>query len=169
VRRAVAALVAVALCSALARPVEAQQPQAPEPARDPKEAKAAEKRKDDKPNPAGTTLAVTGTSLMGLGAATLFASGICWIIASAEASRLDEECPNKQCVEGSMGARSLRTARDTERAGDITFGVGMPVLATGFVLVLMASGLSRKNERRTISAAPVVSESEAGGVVGVSF
>src|ERR1044071_3955716 len=83
--------------------------------------KAAAQAADDgfgkiKPRAGGglSPLTITGTSLAGLGGATIMASGICWLVAAGSTAHLDEDCPNKTCVEGSPGAHSLETARDAK-------------------------------------------------------
>jgi hypothetical protein len=107
----------------------------------------------------GSPLMVTGTVLAGLGGATIMASGICWLVAAAEASRLDDECPNKVCVEGSSGERSLETARDAKSASIVLFAIGLPVTSAGLVLLLYTDPRDR---RKTLRLSPSVGPERAG-------
>jgi hypothetical protein len=106
-----------------------------------------------------STLAVTGTVLSGLGGTTIMAAGICWLVAATSASRLDEDCPNRVCVEGSTGARSLETARDAKSAAIVLFAIGLPVTTGGFVLLLYSDSRDRK---RTLGLTPRVGPDRAG-------
>jgi hypothetical protein len=116
---------------------------------------------------AAKTLATTGFVLTGLGALTMMASGIVWLNAASHSARLDDECPNETCVEGTSGADSLESARDSERAADILLGISLPVLTAGFVLVIYTGGLNKRTV--AIRAAPAVSARRAGGKIEVSF
>jgi len=113
------------------------------------------------------TFMITGYSLIGLGTLTLMASGIVYLTAAAAAGRLDEECPNKRCVEGTEGADALDTARDTEQAADILVGIALPVMTAGFVMVIYSGGFQKS--RTTVRVAPAVTARSAGGSVGGSF
>jgi hypothetical protein len=113
------------------------------------------------------TFMITGYSLVGLGTLTLMASGIVFLAAAGAAGRLDEECPNKRCVEGSEGADALERARDGEQAADVLVGIALPVMTAGFVLVLYSGGFQKS--RTTVRVAPSVTARSAGGSVGVSF
>jgi hypothetical protein len=116
---------------------------------------------------AAQTVELTGYLLTGLGTLTLLASGIVWLNAAAIASRLDDECPNNRCVEGSDGAESLESARDAEQAADVLVGISLPVITAGFVMIMYTGGFSKR--KMAIHAAPVVSARSAGGSVAVSF
>ena len=106
-----------------------------------------------------STLTIVATSVAGLGGATIMASGICWLVAATEASRLDEDCPGKVCVEGSTGARSLETARDAKSAAIVLFAIGLPVTTGGLVMLLYADSSDR---RRTLGVSPSVGPDRAG-------
>jgi len=108
---------------------------------------------------AGSTLMVTGTVLAGLGGATIMASGICWLVAAGSASHLDQDCPNKVCVEGSTGERSLQTARDAKSASIVLFAIGLPVTTAGTVLLLY---VDPRDKRRSIMLSPRVGPERAG-------
>jgi len=116
---------------------------------------------------AAVTIQVTGYTLAGLGTLTLLASGIVFLDAAGAAARLDDECPNKRCVEGSDGADSLETARDLEQAADIMVGISLPVITAGLVMVMYTGGFDKR--RTAVRVAPVVSARSAGASVGVSF
>jgi hypothetical protein len=111
-------------------------------------------------------LTIVGTSLAGLGGATIMASGICWLVAAAEASRLDDDCPGRVCVEGSTGARSLETARDAKSAAIVLFAIGLPVTTGGFVLMLYADPRDR---RRSLRVSPSVGPDRAGADLHLRF
>jgi hypothetical protein len=113
-----------------------------------------------------STLSIVGTAVGGLGGATIMAAGICWLVAAASASRLDEDCPNKVCVEGSTGARSLETARDAKSAAIVLFAIGLPVTTGGLVMVLYADPRDR---RRTLRVAPTVGPERAGADLQLRF
>jgi hypothetical protein len=115
---------------------------------------------------ADSTLSIVGTTVGGLGGATIMAAGICWIVAAASASRLDEDCPNKTCVEGSTGARSLETARDAKSAAIVLFAIGLPVTTGGLVMVLYADPRDR---RRTLRVSPTVGPERAGANLNFNF
>jgi hypothetical protein len=107
----------------------------------------------------GSPVMIVGTAVAGLGGATIMAAGICWLVAATSASRLDEDCPNKTCVEGSTGARSLETARDAKSAAIVLFAIGLPVTTAGTVMLLYADPRDR---RRTLGVAPRVGPDRAG-------
>lgn len=88
-----------------------------------------------------TPLQVVGTVLLGLGASSLFASGVVWLVAANAATRLDDECPNHQCVEGTLGGDAYETTRDGLKAADILAGVGFPVMGVGAVLLIFSGAL----------------------------
>jgi hypothetical protein len=126
------------------------------------EAPAAAEPPPPKPGSgAATAVQVTGYVLMGLGMLTMFASGIVFLDAAGAAGRLDDECPNKRCVEGSEGAKSLETARDTEEAADVLLGVSLPVITAGVVMVIYSGGFSKR--KTTVRVAPAVTARSAGG------
>jgi hypothetical protein len=109
---------------------------------------------------------VTGTTLAGLGGATIMASGICWLVAASSASRPDEECPNRTCVEGSSGERALETARDAKSASIVLFAIGLPVTSAGLVLLLYSDSRDR---RKTIGLSPSVGPERAGADLRFRF
>ena len=113
------------------------------------------------------TFMITGYSLIGLGTLTLMASGIVYLTAASAAGRLDDECPNKRCVEGTEGADTLERARDGEQAADILVGIAFPVMTAGFVMVIYSGGFQKS--RTVVRVAPAVTARSAGGSVGVSF
>ena len=113
-----------------------------------------------------STLMIVGTTVAGLGGATIMASGICWLVAASSASRLDEDCPNKVCVEGSTGARSLETARDAKSAAIVLFAIGLPVTTGGFVMLLYSDPHDR---RRTLRLSPRVGADRAGADLQFRF
>ena len=94
------------------------------------------------------------------------AAGICWLVAAASASNLDQECPGKVCVEGSTGARSLETARDAKSAGIVLFAIGLPVTTGGFVMLLYSDSRDR---RRTLGVSPHVGPERAGADLQLRF
>lgn len=113
-----------------------------------------------------STLMIVGTSVAGLGGVTIMASGICWLVAATAASRLDEDCPGKRCVEGSTGARSLETARDTKSAAIVLFAIGLPVTTGGLVMLLYSDPRDR---RRTLRVSPRVGPDTAGADLQLRF
>jgi hypothetical protein len=114
-----------------------------------------------------SSLALTGTLLSGLGGGTLMASGIVWIVAASEASRLDDECPGKRCVEGTTGGDSLERARGAQKAAGILFGIGFPMTTAGLVCFLYTGSLGKK--KASVSVAPQVTPRGAGGRLQVTF
>ncbi len=106
--------------------------------------------------------------LTGLGAATLMAAGITWIVAAGHAARLDDECPDKRCVEGTPGGDAYVAARDSERASGILAGVGAPVMASGVVLLLFTSAF-RPTSAASVRAAPAIGVGFAGGTLEARF
>ena len=113
-----------------------------------------------------STLAIVGTAVGGLGGATIMAAGICWLVAATSASRLDEDCPGRVCVEGSTGARSLETARDAKSAAIVLFAIGLPVTTGGMVMLLYADP---RDQRRTLGIAPSVGPDRAGADLRLRF
>lgn len=113
-----------------------------------------------------STLTIVGTAVAGLGGGTIMASGICWLVAASSASRLDEDCPGKVCVEGSSGARSLETARDAKSAAIVLFAIGLPVTTGGLVMLLYADPRDR---RRTLRVSPSVGPDRAGADLHFRF
>jgi hypothetical protein len=114
-----------------------------------------------------TPLQVVGTVLSGLGAATLFASGITWLIGATHAARLESECPGGLCVEGTSGGSAYVTARDSLRAADIVAGVGFPVLGAGLVLIVFSASIGKR--RFVMQNLPVVTAGPSGGSLAVHF
>src|SRR5262245_20176831 len=114
-----------------------------------------------------SALALTGTLLSGLGGGTLMASGIVWIVSASEASRLDDECPNKRCVEGTTGGDALERARGTQKAAGVLFGIGFPMTVAGVVCFLYTGSLGKK--KASVSVAPQVTPRGAGGRLQVTF
>jgi hypothetical protein len=86
-------------------------------------------------------LTLSGTIVGGLGAGTLVAAGVCWLVAWADSRHLEDECPNQRCVEGERGARSLETARDTADAAEILVAIGAPAATVGLSLVIAGATL----------------------------
>jgi hypothetical protein len=115
---------------------------------------------------AGKAIEITGLALTGVGTLTIMAAGITGLVASAEASRLDDECPNKRCVEGTPGGDSLESARDSARATEILLGIGLPVLTAGFVLMIYSGGFKK---RPAVAITPRASPRAAGARVEVLF
>lgn len=116
---------------------------------------------------AGTPLLVTGTVFAGLGMSTLVASGITWLVAASAAARLDEDCPNKHCVEGSSGADALERARSAERASAVLFAIGLPVMTGGCVVLLYFE--RPKKARRSLTLTPAIGPRHAGADLSVRF
>jgi hypothetical protein len=119
-----------------------------------------------KRTPAGKAIEITGLSLTGVGTLTVMAAGITGLVAWGASSRLDDECPNKRCVEGTTGADSLETARDSARATEVLLGIGLPVLTAGFVLMIYSGGFKK---RPAMAIAPRASPRAAGAKVEVLF
>jgi hypothetical protein len=115
-----------------------------------------------------TPLQVVGTVIAGLGAATLFASGVTWIVAATNASRLDQHCPNGVCVEGTPGGDAYVTTRDALKGADIVAGVGFPVLGAGIVM-LVFSATFRKGASYATRTLPVVKAGPSGANLAVHF
>ena len=113
-----------------------------------------------------STLMIVGTSVAGLGGATIMASGICWLVAASTASHLDNDCPGKVCVEGSSGAQSLETARDAKSAAIVLFAIGLPVTTGGLVMLLYADSSER---RRTLGLSPRIGPDRAGADLQFRF
>lgn len=117
-------------------------------------------------------LVTAGSIFAGLGGMSLMAASITWIVAAGNAAGLDNDCPNKMCVEGSIGADRLQTARDAEKAAAILTGIGTPMLAGGMVLLLYASAFPGSGSPRKDSplrAAPVFAPGFAGGTFQARF
>lgn len=112
-------------------------------------------------------LEIAGFVTFGLGLATLAASGITGIVAAAETSRLDSDCPGKVCVEGSSGERSLNRALGAARATDWLLGIGTPVTVSGIVMLLYSAVVDRYG-LLTVRG-PVFSASSGGGNLTFHF
>lgn len=106
-------------------------------------------------------LRVSGGVVMGLGLLALLGAGITGIVAAAEASRLDDQCPGKVCFEGSRGADTLQSTKDTALAADWLVGIGAPVTASGVVMMLYSAVVERNG--RLVSPSPVFRASPGGG------
>lgn len=123
------------------------------------------------PSPGGSSprmaLATGGSVLGGLGLVAFMAAGISWLVAAGDAARLDDECPNKTCVEGTPGGDALVRARGAARASVVLVGVGTPLLAGGLVMSLFATAFPRSGA--AVNAAPVVGPTFAGGTLRVTF
>jgi hypothetical protein len=89
-------------------------------------------------------IAATGGALAGVGALTLFASGVAALVGSGEAAALDTECPDHRCIEGSTGARTLESARDSIHAAEILAAIGFPTVAGGLTMVAIGVAAGRR-------------------------
>lgn len=164
-------VVAVVAASSSARaqsapaPGQGPSPQ-PLPAAQPRAEATASQRTDDERAPLRAPLAIVGGSLSLLGIGTLFAAGITQIVAASEASRLDRECPQKRCVEGTRGGDAYETARDSAKGAEILLGVGLPLVSAGLMMTLFAASLGPAERVRAV---PVVSARGGGARVAVSF
>jgi hypothetical protein len=116
---------------------------------------------------AGSLMRFGGVTFIGLGAGTLSAASITALNAATDAAKLDDECPDKLCVEGTPGGDALVSARDNMYAAEVLLGVGTPLLAGGFVLLLLSSAY--KPSGVTLQAAPAVGAGFTGGTVRVQF
>jgi hypothetical protein len=109
------------------------------------------------------TLTAVGGGLAGLGALTMLAAGITWLVAAGESFALDDECPNKLCYENSRGGDALERARDAEAASGILVGIGMPLMTSGFIMMLFGAGMADGGaERASVRVAPVVAQDGSG-------
>lgn len=82
---------------------------------------------------------MSGGAILGaVGSASLMAGGLAWLIAVSSFATLDDECPNRICVEGTRGGRAYKTARDGERAAGIMAAIGLPMVAASAVLFTLA-------------------------------
>lgn len=102
----------------------------------------------------GKPIATVGIILTGLGGATVFAAGVSWLVAAANAARLDDNCPDKQCVEGTRGADDLQTARDAAAGAGILTAIGAPVLASGVILWALGAAGSPTNTALQVVPTP---------------
>lgn len=109
---------------------------------------------------AGSGLRIGGTIVLSLGLATMMGAGIAAIVAGASALDLEDECPGKVCFEGSRGEDRLHRARDAARATDWLLGIGMPVVASGAVMLMYSAVLGR---RGSASVPPPVLRAGPGG------
>lgn len=120
-------------------------------------------------------LRTTGTVVVSLGVATMFGAGISAILTAAFASSLSRECPNHQCVEGTTGGRTLQEARDAALATDWLIGIGMPVIASGTVMLIYSAVLERNyigkggTPRFFARHSPVVRVGPSGGSLSFAF
>jgi hypothetical protein len=112
-------------------------------------------------------LATGGTVLAGLGALAIIAAGVSWLAAAGNAAKLDDECPDKICYEGTPGGDALEDARDAEKAAGVLVGVGTPVLAGGLVLLLFSKSLASSDA--PVRALPAVGQGFAGGAIQGRF
>ncbi|MBK8255058.1 MAG: hypothetical protein IPK82_20660 [Polyangiaceae bacterium] len=115
----------------------------------------------------GGAMKTVGVVLVALGGLTLFGAGVSAIVAGVEAADLNDECPNKVCVEGTRGARSLERARGAALATDWLIGIGGPVAASGTVMLIYAAALSRIG--KSPYTGPVVFAGPTGGALRFQF
>ena len=120
-----------------------------------------------KKSAAAKTVQITGYALTGAGFLTFMASGIVWLTAASNASRLDDECPDNKCVKGTTGGDALESARAQEKAADVLLGISLPVMTAGLVLVIYGGGFPKR--RNVVKAVPSVSPRSAGGRIEVTF
>jgi hypothetical protein len=88
-------------------------------------------------------LAAGGASLLGLGALTMLASGITWLVAWGESRDLEDECPNQQCMVGTEGGDALETSRDAADASEVLLAIGAPTFSVGLVMLVVMATLPR--------------------------
>lgn len=112
-------------------------------------------------NATRVTLLAVGGGLAGLGALAMLGSGITWLVAAGESLALDDECYDKLCYEDSRGGEALERARDAERGAGITFGIGLPVMTAGFVMMLFGAGMG---SQRSLEFSPTVGADGTGGL-----
>ena len=82
-------------------------------------------------------LAAGGASLLGLGALTMLASGITWLVAWGESRNLDENWPNQQCMVGTEGGDALERSRDAADASEVLIAIGAPTFSVGLVMLVV--------------------------------
>jgi len=116
---------------------------------------------------ASRPLRTTGIVVLSLGVATMFAAGVTAIVAATSASDLEDECPGGKCVEDTRGGRSYSRALDSARATDWLIGIGMPVLASGTVMLIYSAVLERNNARAWPTT--VLRASPTGATLAVHF
>ena len=116
---------------------------------------------------ARTPLVAVGAPLLGVGALTLLGSGVAWLIAFGAAQDLEEECPNRRCVEGTPGGRAYVRARDGAVVAEVMAAVGLTALGAGIVVLSLAIGTDEtppdQASTLTIEAGPT------GGAMEVRF
>jgi hypothetical protein len=90
---------------------------------------------------AKVALEVSGSVAAGLGAATLMAAGITWIVAWSRSISLEDDWPHGYCVQGTRGGDDYEATRDLSNASDVLMAVAFPTIVGGLSLVILGAGL----------------------------
>ena len=80
----------------------------------------------------------------GLGAVGLATGVVAGLMASGRHAKLDEQCPDRLCVEGSAGADSLRSFHTLRTVSTVGYVVGAVALAAGVTLFVLAPSEPRE-------------------------
>ena len=117
---------------------------------------------------AKVALEVTGSVLSGLGAMTLMAGGITWLVAWTSSLDVDEEqCPNHRCVEGTRGGDAYEATTDLANATDVLLAVALPAIGVGLSLVILGAGLHDSPSGSAVGAS--VRATGRGAALEVTF
>ena len=112
-------------------------------------------------------LRTTGIVVVSLGVATMFGAGVSAIVAAASTTNLADDCPGGRCVEGTPGGRAYSRAVDAATAADWLIGIGMPIVASGTVMLIYSAVLERNSARAWPTT--VLRASPSGATLAVHF
>lgn len=110
----------------------------------------------DSPRP----LIVTGWVLTGIGGAALIAGGITGAITTANAKKLETDCPNQVCTDPNDQDR-IDSARTTGTLSTVLLSAGGGIAAVGIVLLIVGKK-KEKNETIGLNVVPTVTQKAMG-------
>jgi hypothetical protein len=112
-------------------------------------------------------LEVSGSVAAGLGAATLLAAGITWLVAWSRSLSLEDDCPHGYCVQGTRGGDTYEATRDLSNASEVLLAVAFPSIVGGLSLVILGAGLH--GDSSEAAAAASVKVTGRGAALEVTF
>lgn len=100
----------------------------------------------------GTTTKTIGWIALGVGSASLIASGVLGVSYLQHKNTLDDHCPSKQC--DSTGLEAVGSLSVLQPAMLVALGAGIVGVGTGIVTLVIASPASKKEAPLAVSLGP---------------
>jgi len=95
---------------------------------------------------------VSGTIIGSLGLAATTAAAFTWLVGWADSTKLDDECPNGDCVIGTRGGDRYQRVQNAADASEILIGVGTPMMFGGLAVLIVGTALRGEYDGPRIGA-----------------